>query len=470
MAVQREAVPPSLDPTLGGLDAPPSDANMPRLFSNPHPSAVHSWGYDCIKWIETTRGVTLRWSQKLVIVRALEVDVGGEFCWRDVVVLQPRRGGKTVILREVAMWRASHAHLFNEPQNILHLSKDLRLSRQTMSSVWPDYCPSHGLEVRRSNGQESVLWPDTSAWRLMTHGGSYGHEAGLLLADEGWALSPQHVEEAMEPCLIDRSMPQIWFFSMAHAEATALLVERRRMAVDPDNRVLLAEWSADPGIDLDDVGEWLGVPPHKSVSVVRDYRLAQRRRPRGFREQWLNMWPDVGSDGQSEWPPGWGAAPVVDGDVPPPGGVGALESSFDRRFFSVSVVVSVGDSSHVWTRRVGSQDEAVAVLVGWDPVRVFVGASLFAHVGMPIETEPMGGKETRLATAMFAEMVRRGLVAHNHDVDMGDQVVVARTAEHESGITLSAKASKGPTDQLRSVMWAFYGRSLPSLVEEAAIW
>ena len=222
-------------------------------------------------------------------------------------------------------------------------------------------------------------------------------------------------------------------------------------------------------MDVDDFDQWLSVMPHKSREVVRDYRRVHRLRPRGYREQYLNVWPPLGSGAVEVWPPRWGDAPRVGSVVPPAGGVGAFEGSFDRRWFSVSVAVRVGDGVELWSRRLGSQDEAVALLLSWEPERVLVGASLFAHLSLPIVSEAAGVKETHLSTAMFAELVRRGLVAHDFDVDLAAQVGTARVAEHESGLTLSSKASKGPTDLLKTALWVTAGVFRPG-VEEAAIW
>lgn len=471
-SVGREVVPESLDPALSGeLVGVPGDANLPRLFSAPHPSAVDSLGPVAVEWIEDRLGSELRWSQKMVLLRALEVDSSGEFCWSDVVVLQPRRGGKTVILRELVLWRASHPELFGESQNVLHLAKDLRLARQTMSPLWQEWCPESGLKVLRSNGSEAIEWGDGSAWRLMPHGGAYGHEAGLIVVDEGWAMTQRRIEEAVEPTLMDRRMPQIWFFSMAHSLSTDLVSSRRRMAMDPVNNVMLAEWSADPGIDLDDVGEWLAVPPHRSDAIVRDYRKGFRRRPKGFREQLLNVWAPIASSGVREWPVGWGAASGVGSDVPPPGGVGALESSFDKRGFSVVVVVRdvVSGVVSVWSRRLGSQDDAVALLEEWAPGLVFVGVSLVARVSLSMEVVGAGGRETAAATAVVADLVRRGLVVHDHDVGLVDQTLVARIAHHESGLTLSAKQSVGAVDSVRALLWAVHGCLVP-VVDEPMVW
>jgi len=61
-------------PWLRGLRRPPGNATWPRLMTVPHPSAVGSLGPEFIRWAEARSGRPLRWWQRLVVTRLLEVD------------------------------------------------------------------------------------------------------------------------------------------------------------------------------------------------------------------------------------------------------------------------------------------------------------------------------------------------------------------------------------------------------------
>ncbi|MBM6705401.1 HNH endonuclease, partial [Sutterella massiliensis] len=82
-------------------------------------------------WIESTQRITLRWWQRLAITRQLEHDEQGQLVWRVVVESAPRRAGKSVRLRGVALWRLEHgAELFGEPQLVVHTGKDVAIVRE----------------------------------------------------------------------------------------------------------------------------------------------------------------------------------------------------------------------------------------------------------------------------------------------------------------------------------------------------
>src|SRR5262245_13588533 len=59
---------------LDELRVPPDNATWPRLMTVPHPRAVGSLGPAFIAWAEQRSGRPLRWWQRLVATRLLEVD------------------------------------------------------------------------------------------------------------------------------------------------------------------------------------------------------------------------------------------------------------------------------------------------------------------------------------------------------------------------------------------------------------
>ena len=93
----------------------PGDASPPLAMTEVHPLAVCSYGAatcshgwrgvpfrwepPAIEWIESRRGIRLRWWQRLAIVRQLEHDAEGRLVWFNVVESGTRRIGKSERLR-----------------------------------------------------------------------------------------------------------------------------------------------------------------------------------------------------------------------------------------------------------------------------------------------------------------------------------------------------------------------------------
>jgi hypothetical protein len=133
----------------------------------------------------------------------------------------------------------------------------------------------------------------------------------------------------------------------------------------------------------------------------------------------------------------------------------------------------VGDDIHVEAAVWPSLDGALAWLSAREPAAVLAGASLRdqAAGGLPTIVLAVGVRESRSATPGLADAVRRRLVAHNHDFEVGSQFRSARVSRTEYGDLLSAKASVGPIPAVKAVAWAVHGvvsGVVPA--EAAAIW
>ena len=450
----------------------PVGHNAPRLFSAPHPDAVGSHGPEAIGWINERRHVPLRWSQELVLLRALEVDGLGDYCWDDVLVTQPRRGGKTVLLGELACWRAHQGDRFGEVQQVAHVAKDLTLARMCQSEFW-SWSVDRGYSApRKSNGQEVMFASDRGQdggrWQIYSHGAGIGHGSGLRLIDEVAFLKPEVKEVTLDPTGIGRPGSQTWLFGMALDRCTVLGPELRARAGVAGSNVMLAEWSAAPGADVDDLDVWLGVMPYRDRFVDRAVGKAFRERPRGFREQYLNQWPAVASQGGG-CPGGWSGGGLVQG-VPPLGGVAAVSGSRDRSSFVAVVACGVGGGVGVWCWRAGSLSELGAVLSGWGPSRVLMGPGLVDEQDFGLVVDRVSAAGSVASVSELERQVRGGGVSHEHVAWVDEQVDGAVLSESERGRVLSERLSSGPVEVVRALGWAVWGLSLPAAVEEAAIW
>jgi len=284
-------------------------ATWPRLMSHPHPRAVGTYGPAIVAIMEDRRrndpltperAKTLRWWQKLVIYRMYEHDQAGELVWRKVLVSTSRQVGKSVCLREIALHRMADHQRYGEPQLVLHVAKDLGIADeiQRPARQWANMVgtPWHGVG---GNGRWAVEFQGVlGRWIVRSQQAVYGYSASLALIDEAWDIDPEHISEGIEPTMVEREQSQMLMVSTAHREATPLYPDLRMPAIDnltnPSDDVLLIEWSAPPNADE------AHIAAHRMASPYWDHRRAHfinsKVGQEGFREQWLNIWPDMGGN------------------------------------------------------------------------------------------------------------------------------------------------------------------------------
>src|SRR5215475_4404696 len=198
---------PELEPERDGLDASdprwrvpwlepllrvPPDATWPRLMTLPHPAAVGSLGDEFAGWAELRSGRPLRWWQRLVAARLLELDGGGRLVWDTLVLSMARQLGKSWLLRELCLWRIHQGERFGEPQDVMHTGKDLAVCKEVQrpARVWAKRRRDL-FKVTEVNGQEAIeLLADGSRWMLRAKEAVYGYTVSMGAADEAWKVKP----------------------------------------------------------------------------------------------------------------------------------------------------------------------------------------------------------------------------------------------------------------------------------------
>lgn len=297
----------------------PADAAPPLAMSGPHPRAVGSYGPDCIKWAKRELGITLRWWQQLAITRQLEHDDDGALVWSEIVETGPRRIGKSVRLRVVALWRLAHADRFHETQLAMLVSKDLAVGKEIHRGAWR-WAETKGWGVTRLNGAQEITTPAEDRWLLRAPNAVYGYDVGYGQADEAWDIDPMAITDGLEPAMLERHSPQLHLTSTAHVKASSLMRRRLVGALRGSEDVLLLMWGAHPDDDYDDRATWRKASPHWTAQreklMSRKYAaaLAGEADPetddpdpvRGWAAQYLNVWPLLlGPSGDSILPR-WG--------------------------------------------------------------------------------------------------------------------------------------------------------------------
>jgi hypothetical protein len=283
----------------------PEDAAPPLWMSPPPADAVGSYGAAAVDWIEHEQKIKLRWWQALAITRQLEHREDGSLCARTVVESAPRRAGKSVRVRGVALWRMAHPHLFGEVQTVIHTGSDVAICREIQRGAWRWAEESAGWVVSRANGKEALETPRGDRWLVRAQDAVYGYDVTLGVVDEAWKVKPDTVTEGLEPATLERLSPQLHVTSTAHRRATSLMPTMLRAGLTvPDPRVLVIVWAAPPDADSGDPAVWRAASPHWSEDrrrMIEDkYKQAMAGEVdpaaddpdplAGFCAQYLNQW------------------------------------------------------------------------------------------------------------------------------------------------------------------------------------
>lgn len=349
----------------------PENAAVPLAMSGPHPRAVGSYGADCIEWARVELGITLRWWQALAVTRQLEHDESGALVWREIVETGPRRIGKSVRLRVVALWRIANAHRIGEPQLAMLVSKDLAVGKEIHRGAWR-WAETKDWKVTRLNGGQEVEAPGENRWLLRADTAVYGYDVGYGQVDESWGVDPQSITDGLEPALLERLWAQLHLTSTAHVRATSLMRRRLTAALrDADPDVLLLMWGARPGADLSLESTWRDASPHWSEDrralIGRKYAaaLAGQDEPefddpdpiRGWAAQYLNVWPLLVGGRAEGILPNW-ANLATDAPAPKPETLG-IAASLDQSWLSLGAASTAGERPHIGSvLRLRASDQA----------------------------------------------------------------------------------------------------------------
>jgi hypothetical protein len=473
-------------PWLDGLRHVPADAVWPRLMSAPHARAVGTYGEAFAAWTLERTGTELRWWQHLVAVRLLEVDAEGLLVWDTAVLTMARQLGKSWLLRELCLWRMHQGDLFGEPQLVLHTGRDLSICKEVQrpARLWAKALPLL-YKVREVNGQEEIeRLADGSRWILRAKDSVYGYSASLAGVDEAWKVPPLSIEEGLEPTMLERSQPQLLLISTAHRRATALMVNRRGIALsqltEPTDS-LLVEWSTPRSMALDDPAGWRLASPHwtdRRAKVIANRLQAAKEGNaededetdpiEAFRAQWLNQWPTLSLDAANlkgellvdgdAWRASYGSVEASDGKLwiglEDYGGAGAAVAGVvvqaDGR------VAVDGWLCETWEAAVAD----VRLLASSHPgYKLLVGASLFNNCPADLHAKRAGTKETRTALPLLRQLVAQRQVVHEPG-DLDEQVEPARVTRATDGSLLVLAGQR--TDLLRAAAWCIQAALAPT--------
>lgn len=266
-------------------------------------------------------GFQLMPHQQLVSDVAGEVLPSGRMAYPVVVVLMPRRGGKTKLLLPTFLQRASmipDARCWYTAQT----GGDAGLTfKQEWLPALDGLSQRGHLSRRLSNGSESfTLTRSRSRVGVFspTPSSLHGQDADTVGVDEGWSFSRAKgaaLMQAIKPAQLTRPQRQLWIISAGGDDTSEWLLDWRelgRALTGPDQGVAFFEWHPEvvakpgnvggydlaPHVDLDDPAVWASTHPAVGNTVTVE-ALAEDRSVFGadeFNRAYLNVFQTGAAD------------------------------------------------------------------------------------------------------------------------------------------------------------------------------
>ncbi len=463
-----------LDPTdlPWGLDPLPADAVWPRLMTAKHPRATSTYGPEFVAWanerpeMHPKKTGGLRWWQVLAAYRALEHDEHGALVWRTVILTVGRQSGKSWLTRALLTWRMEQADRFDEPQTCVSTAHKLLAAQEVWRSAARWYA-ADGTKVRYANGEQMIELDNGSRWLLQAanDGLAVGYSLSMGLIDEAWRVRRDIFDGALLPTMSESESPQAWLVSTAGDAASDLMLSYRTtalMSLDRPESVLLLEWSANPGADLDDESGWRAASPHwdeRRIATVKHARATMTSDE--FRTQYMNQWvkrklnANMWID-ETIWADAGDAALRV-----PTGPLAIAVEDFFGRGAAAAAAALVGDAVHVvgslFPDRTAAYRWASGLAATHPNSRLIVGLSLKGDAAIERiaadEVEGFGAGQTRAALGLMRELMATGKFRHDAGAELTDQAVSLQVTKGPGGLTIPPR-HPGRTDLIRCVGWA----------------
>lgn len=453
---------------LDDLRAVPDNATWPRLMTAPHPDAVGSLGVEFEAWCTQHRRVELRWWQRLVARRLLEIDADGRLVWRVLLLTLARQVGKSWLLWLLLSWRLHQGARFGTPQRLLHMSIQMAQVRDVMGREIDYVRQEPDYRTLDNNNETLIEYRDGSRWVRVVRGtaragGAYGYSSvAVAVVDEAWSIPATVVDDGLEPTLVEGVQPQLLLITTAHRLSTALILDRRLAALDDlgtvAEPVLLVEWSMPRHYPLDDPEGWRIASPWWTPQREQMIRTRLQRALSGFasddetepdplesvRAQWFNQHPlKLTTRHKTETlvdVERWATLDVASSE--PRRLWVAVADNFGRGA-GVVAVADIGDSRYeldAWTctdREAGLADARATVdrlgVIG----QVIVEPSL---ASIAPGTEAAAPADIRFGLPLLRELVESGRLVHDETPELDLQFAEVRVRPVQGGLALATPA------------------------------
>ena len=438
----------------------------PRLLT---PSwGARTYGPLVAAWAAEYLKVELYPWQTLVLDRLLEHDDAGDYRHRWGLTSTARQNGKTVILSALIGWAITDARkIRGGPQSILSVAHELRAAEEihyVLAPILEDRFDA--AKTYSSFGRKEVRLTDGSIWRIAsaTPAAGHGQSNDLVVVDELWDVDSEILHAGLLPTQRARRSPLAAFFSTAGTEKSTAFLRYREQGLDVIDRgeparLMMAEWSPPPNVDLSDRNYWIQANPalgHGNLTLQDLEDEASGPDRANFLRASLNLW--ISSD-QAWLDPGEWDALETDDD-PPPATVLVVEQSVDGERF-VGLFAGPDDDGRIHVRTAFVEAREVDA---WARIRELLPAGGILAITPPLEIHcppeyadrktTVGHGEILKWTAIVRGMIRDGQLRHGGEMILSEHVGRAVGYRQRSGaMGLSSEKSPGPIEFARCLVW-----------------
>jgi hypothetical protein len=261
-------------------------------------------------------------------------------------------------------------------------------------------------------------------------------------------------------------------------ESAALLRWRDQglRAIDSGKQTSLyfAEFSPPAAVDPMTAAAWEYANPALAgglidLDVIEGEALGPNRS--AFLRASVNLWQAVTT--------GWLETGVFEAlktdELPPPGGVLAIESSTDDSRYTAVRAVQVGNKTHVTVAFTADSIAEVWRLVAAEierdqTLRIAIIPSLEVHCPPEYERRRtiVGYRELLKWTAAVRAMIVEQRLQHNGELLLQQHVERAVLIKHQGSVALSSSRSPGPIEAARCMVWAAAIASRPHMLGKPA--
>lgn len=315
-------------------------ARAPRVRKVPRYGA--SAGQEAIE-LAATAGLFLDPWQQDVLIDVMGERPDGTWTAKEVAVIVARQNGKGALLEA----RELFGLFLAGEKELMHTAHELKTSLQAFKRIKGLIQSTRDLErrVKRfvlKNGAESIeLWNGAELkFVARSKGSGRGFTGDLLVLDEAYALTEAHME-ALLPTLSARPNSQIWYTSSPPLDAASgeplFKVKDRAEAGEPG--LAYFDWSAEPGVDLDDRTVWEATNPALGIRISEESIARERSQftDVGFGRERLCIWPPRPKDGWAVIPEeDWRLCVDLMGEVGDPVAF-AIDVAPDRSYTSIAM-------------------------------------------------------------------------------------------------------------------------------------
>jgi phage terminase large subunit-like protein len=283
----------------------------------------------------------------LDILCEIDPETGG-YWYRTFVLILPRQGGKTTLIRG----KMAHRAITQPGSQILYTAQDRNKARQRLEETIYNPLSMSPLAAtlgrpRWAAGSEAIRWRNRSICRIESLSLTAGHGDTLDEAyiDEAFAHKDHRIEQNVNPTMITVQGAQKLITSAAGgAESAFLMVKRDRgralVAMGKDSRTAYIEYSAPLEADPDDPATYMAAHPAITHTIQLQDVINERYEmdAEEFERAYLGWWP-IGKGQESPIPLSLWKSNFIDPNLDTWTGtpIWSVDVSPDRQWASISL-------------------------------------------------------------------------------------------------------------------------------------